>query len=162
MQRRTISDAVLGEIITRAWEGETFARIARDLGVPPYQGGRIAMREGGFPTRAEMIRLQGDAICAAYQQSGSMAEVAKRFALSEQARLEHAAHAWCSEAKAEAKVAVPSLTRTVLAALARCRSRSAHRHWGRCARERRSDVNTTTMPQVSGVVVFVPPPPGRR
>jgi len=43
------------------------------------------MREGGFPTRAELIRLQGDAICAAYQQSGSMAEVTKRFALSEQA-----------------------------------------------------------------------------
>ena len=85
MQRRTISDAVRGEIITRAWEGETFARIARDLGVSPYQVGRIAMREGGFPTRSELIRLQGDAICAAYQQSGSMAEVAKRFALSEQA-----------------------------------------------------------------------------
>jgi len=33
MQRRTISDAVRGEIITRTWEGETFARIARDLGV---------------------------------------------------------------------------------------------------------------------------------
>ena len=85
MQRRTISDEVRGEIITRAWEGETFARIARDVGVSPYQVGRIAMREGGFPTRAELIRLQGDAICAAYQQSGSMAKVAKRFALSAQA-----------------------------------------------------------------------------
>ena len=43
------------------------------------------MREGGFPTRADLIRLQGDAICAAYEESGSMAEVARRFALSEQA-----------------------------------------------------------------------------
>ena len=85
MQPRTIPDAVRGEIIARAWDGETFAHIARDLGVSSYQVGRVAMREGGFPTRAELIRLQGDAICAAYQQSGSMAEVAKQFALSEQA-----------------------------------------------------------------------------
>ena len=42
------------------------------------------MRERGFPNRAEMIRLQRDAICAAYEESGSMAEVAKRFALSDQ------------------------------------------------------------------------------
>lgn len=39
----------------------------------------------GFPTRAELIRLQRDAICAAYEESGSIGEVAKRFALSEQA-----------------------------------------------------------------------------
>ncbi|MDE0233027.1 MAG: hypothetical protein OXN93_12170 [bacterium] len=85
MPPRKIPDAVRGEIIARAWEGETFAHIARDLGVSSYQVGRIAMREGGFPTRAELIRLQGDAICAAYEESGSMAEVARRFALSEQA-----------------------------------------------------------------------------
>ena len=85
MQPRKIPDAVRVEIIARAWDGETFAHIARDLGVSSYQVGRIAMREGGFPTRAELIRLQGDAICAAYQKNGSMAAVAKRFALSEQA-----------------------------------------------------------------------------
>ncbi len=85
MQPKKITDAVRREIIGRAWDGETFAHIARDLGVPPYQVSTIAMRDGGFPTRAELIRLQGDAICAAYRESGSMAEVAKRFALSEQA-----------------------------------------------------------------------------
>ena len=67
MQPRKIPDAVRGEIIARAWDGETFAHIARDLGVSSYRVGRIAMREGGFPTRAELVRLQGDAICAAYQ-----------------------------------------------------------------------------------------------
>ena len=85
MQPRKIPNAVRGEIIARAWDGETFAHIARELGVSSYQVGRIAMREGGFPTRAELIRLQADAICAAYEESGSMAEVAKRFALSAQA-----------------------------------------------------------------------------
>ncbi|MCY4648720.1 MAG: hypothetical protein OXE73_17805 [Gammaproteobacteria bacterium] len=85
MEPRKITDAVRGEIIARAWDGETFAHIARDLGVSSYQVGRIAMREGGFPNRAELIRLQRDAICAAYEDVGSMAEVAKRFALSEQA-----------------------------------------------------------------------------
>ena len=84
MQPRKIPDAVRREIIGRAWDGETFARIARDLGVPPYQVSTIAMRQGGFPTRAEVIELQRDAICAAYEESGSMSEVAKRFALSEQ------------------------------------------------------------------------------
>ena len=84
MQSKKIPDAVRREIIGRAWDGETFAHIARDLGVPPYQVSRIAMREGGFPNRAEMIRLQRDAICAAYEESGSMATVAKRFALSDQ------------------------------------------------------------------------------
>ena len=85
MPPRKIPDAVRGEIIARAWDGETFAHIARDLGVSSYQVGRIAMRESGFPNRAELIRLQGDAICAAYAASGSMGEVAKQFALSEQA-----------------------------------------------------------------------------
>ena len=85
MQPSKIPDAVRGEIIARAWDGETFAHIARDLGVSSHQVRRIAMREGGFPNRAEMIRLQRDAICAAYEESGSMAEVAKRFALSDQA-----------------------------------------------------------------------------
>ncbi len=84
MQSRTIPDTVRSEIIARAWDGETFGHIARDLGVSSYQVGRIAMREGGFPTRAELIELQRDAICAAYEQSGSMSEVAKRFALSDQ------------------------------------------------------------------------------
>ena len=84
MQPKKIPDAVRGEIIARAWDGETFAHIARDLGVPPYQVSTIAMGEGGFPTRAELIELQRDAICAAYEQSGSMSEVAKRFALSDQ------------------------------------------------------------------------------
>ncbi len=84
MQPRTIADAVRSEIIARAWDGETFAHIARDLGVSSYQVGRIAMREGGFPTRAALIELQRDAICAAYEQSGSMSEVAKRLALSDQ------------------------------------------------------------------------------
>ncbi|MCY3706457.1 MAG: hypothetical protein OXH08_13325 [Gammaproteobacteria bacterium] len=49
MQPRKIPDAVRGEIITRAWGGETFAHIARDLGVSSYQVGRIAMREGDSP-----------------------------------------------------------------------------------------------------------------
>ncbi len=66
------------------------------------------MREGGFPNRADLIRLQRDAICAAYEESGSMAEVAKRFALSEQAVSKHAARAWRPDAKAEAAVAVPA------------------------------------------------------
>ena len=74
------------------------------------------MREGGFPTRAELIRLQGDAICAAFEESGSMAEVARAVRAFGTGRLEHAARARSSEAKAEAKVAVPSLTSTVLAA----------------------------------------------
>ena len=71
MQTHKIPDAVRGVIIARAWDGETFAHIARDLGVSSHQVGRIAMREGGFPTRAELIRLQGDAICAAYQRAAA-------------------------------------------------------------------------------------------
>ena len=92
MQPRKIPDAVRREIIGRAWDGETFARIARDLGVPPHQVSTIAVREGGFPTRAEVIELQRDAICAAYEESGSMGDVAKRFALSEQS-VSNALHA---------------------------------------------------------------------
>ena len=138
MQRRTISDAVRGEIITRAWEGETFARIARDLGVSPYQVGRIAMREGGFPGRAELIRLQGDAICAAYEESGSMAAGCEAVRALETGRLEHAARARSSEAKAEAKVAVPSLTRTVLAAWLVADPRVYIPRRGACARRSRS------------------------
>ena len=92
MQPKKIPDAVRREIIGRAWDGETFAHIARDLGVPPYQVSTIAMREGGFPTRAELIELQRDAICAVYEESGSMADVAKRFALSQQS-VSNALHA---------------------------------------------------------------------
>ena len=84
MQPSKIPDAVRGEIIARAWGGETFACIARDLGLPGRAVSTIAMQEGGFPAKAELIELQRDAICAAYEESGSMAEVAKRFALSDQ------------------------------------------------------------------------------
>ena len=49
MQPRKIPNALRGEIIARAWDGETFAHVARDLGVPSYQVGKIAMREGGSP-----------------------------------------------------------------------------------------------------------------
>ncbi len=84
MQPSKIPDAVRGEIIARAWGGETFARIARDLGLPGRAVSTIAMQEGGFPAKAELIELQRDAICAAYEESGSMSEVAKRFALSDQ------------------------------------------------------------------------------
>ena len=84
MQPSKIPDAVRGEIIARAWGGETFACIARDLGLSGRAVSTIAMREGGFPAKAELIELQRDAICAAYEESGSMSEVAKRFALSDQ------------------------------------------------------------------------------
>ena len=84
MQRKKIPGTVRRKIIARAWDGETFAHIARDLGLSRHTVSTIAMREGGFPTMAEVTELQHDAICAAYQESGSMANVAKRFALSEQ------------------------------------------------------------------------------
>jgi transcriptional regulator of aromatic amino acid metabolism len=84
MQPSKIPDAVRGEIIARAWGGETFTRIARDLGLSGRAVSRVALREGGFPTKAELIELQRDAICAAYEESGSMLEVAKRLALSHQ------------------------------------------------------------------------------
>ena len=108
MTPRKIPDVVRGEIMARAWDGETFAHIARDLGVSPYQVGRIAMREGGFPTRAELIRLQGDAICAAYGegQHGGGCEAVRAFGTG---RLEHAACAWRPDTKTEAAVAVPPL-----------------------------------------------------
>ena len=84
MQPKKIPDTVRRDIIARAWDGEPFAHIARDLDLSPHTVSTIAMREGGFPTRAEVIELQRDAICAAYEESGSMADVAKRLALSEQ------------------------------------------------------------------------------
>ena len=84
MQPSKVPDAVRGEIVARAWGGETFACIARDLGSSGRAVSAIAMQEGGFPAKAELIELQRDAICAAYEESGSMSEVAKRFALSDQ------------------------------------------------------------------------------
>ncbi|MDE0241435.1 MAG: hypothetical protein OXQ84_14800 [bacterium] len=39
MKPRKIPDAVRDQIIARAWEGETLAHIARDLGVSSYLHG---------------------------------------------------------------------------------------------------------------------------
>ena len=44
MQPRTIPDAARREIIGRVWDGETFAHIARDLGVSSYQVSTLGLR----------------------------------------------------------------------------------------------------------------------
>ena len=48
MQPKKIPDVVRREIIARAWDGETFAHIARDLGLSRHTVSTIAMREGGL------------------------------------------------------------------------------------------------------------------
>ena len=76
--------ALRDEIAERAWNGETFSQIATDVGLSAHRVSQIA-REDGFPNRDQMMRLQADAVCAMYQRHESVAEVARRFALSPQA-----------------------------------------------------------------------------
>ena len=108
MQPRKIPDAVRGEIIARAWGGETFAHIARDLGVSSYRVGRIAMREGGFPSRAELIPVAGRCDLRGLRGERQHAGGCEAVCAVGTVRLEHAACAWRSDAEAEATVAVPA------------------------------------------------------
>ncbi|MDE0260180.1 MAG: hypothetical protein OXR82_17565 [Gammaproteobacteria bacterium] len=83
MSDQDTAHAIRDEIIRRAWDGATFAQIAADVGLGAHRVGQVA-RESGFPTRGEMARLQGDAICAFYEKHGNVAEVSRRLSLSRQ------------------------------------------------------------------------------
>ena len=67
------------------------------------------MREGGFPTRAELMRLQRDAICAAYQRKRQHGGGCEAVCAIGTGRLEHAARAWRSDPEADAAVGQPNL-----------------------------------------------------
>ena len=57
MQPRKIPDAVRRQIIGRAWDGETFARIARDLGGPAGPGEHDSDARGRFPHKGRGDRV---------------------------------------------------------------------------------------------------------
>ena len=83
MSQLVTTPALRDEIIERCWQGETFSQIASDIGLGAHRIGQIA-REAGFPTKDEMLRLQGDAICALFELHESVTEVARRLAVSPQ------------------------------------------------------------------------------
>jgi len=71
------------EIVRRAWDGETFAQIAADLGLGAYRVAQVA-RASEFPERAEMLELQGDFVVATYALCEDVTETARRVALNPQ------------------------------------------------------------------------------
>lgn len=83
MSQFVTTPALRDEIVVRCWQGETFSQIASDVGISANYIGKIA-RASGFPDRDEMLRLQGDAVCALFELHESVAEVSRRFAVSQQ------------------------------------------------------------------------------
>lgn len=79
------------EIVRRAWDGETFAQIAADVGLGAHRVAQVA-RAAEFPGRAEMARLQRDHVVAVYSLCEDVSETAARVGLSTQA-VRNALHA---------------------------------------------------------------------